>query len=100
MARTNSSASPGLMLFAVPAIQVVVSAPLSCQVPETWAGSAFQPGWAVRSALVSKTWALWPGPGTLCTRLPAGITTLGGEPGAADRVKASTAEAATPGEGA
>ena len=76
-----------------------MSPPASCHGVVVCAGSAFQPVTAVRSADVSNTCAAWPGPGTLCTRLPAGTRTLAGEPGALDRVKARTAEAATPGAG-
>ena len=83
----------------VPATQVLVSAPDSSHGIVVCAGSAFQATSAVRSEDVSKTCGVWPGPGTLCTRVPAGIGTLSGDPGALDSVKASTAEAATPGEG-
>ena len=63
------------------------------------AGIAFDAMEAVRSLAVSKTAGVWPGPGTLCTRVAAGIRTLSGEPGASLRVNAMKAEAGTPGDG-
>ena len=54
---------------------------------------------AVRSEEVSKTCGVWFGPGILCTRVPAGIGTVAGEPGAEPSVNASTVDALTPGEG-
>ncbi len=87
------------MLLAVPAIHVLVSPLASAHASVVCAGSAFQPIWAARPEEVSNTCGVWPGPGTLCTRVPAGMRTFSGEPGALDSVNASAAEAATPGEG-
>src|SRR5437588_9145272 len=95
----NSSASPTLTLLAEPEIQVEVSPGLSCQARWVCAGIALRAMTAVRSDDVSKTWGFWPGPGTLWTRVPAGMSTLSGEPAAVESVNASTAELATPGEG-
>src|SRR5277367_2713992 len=99
LAATKSSASPTLIALAVPLIHVHTSDPKSFQGISVDAGSALQPITAVKSAEVSNVCGLWPGPGMLCTRVLAGISTLSGAPGALERVKASTAEAATPGEG-
>ena len=63
------------------------------------AGIAFWAINAVMSLEVSNTCGCCPGFGTLWTRVPAGIRTLSGEPGALVRVKARNVEAATPGEG-
>src|SRR5215469_477972 len=93
------STLPGWILLAVPAIQVEVSLPKSCQGCEVAAGMALLAMVAVRGVEVSKTCGDWPGPGTLCTRVPAGMGTIAGEPGAVARLKARTVEALTPGEG-
>src|SRR5579883_2724657 len=96
---TKSSASPTLILLAVPSIQVLVSEGESCHGRAVCAGNAFHAMTAVRSADVSKTCGVCPGPGMLCTRVPAGMSTLSGDPGALLSVKARMSEAATPREG-
>ncbi len=75
----NSRASPGLILFATPAIQVLVAPFGNCHGKLVCAGIALHSISAVRSEDVSKTCGFWPGPGTLCTRVPVGITTLSGD---------------------
>src|SRR5580704_5458028 len=92
-------ASPTLMLLAVPAIQVEASPALSCQGVSVCAGMAFSAMTAVRSEEVSNICCFCPGPGTLWTRVPEGMSTLSGEHTALERVKASMAEADTPGDG-
>ena len=87
------------MLLAVPAIHVDVSPPFSCHGCEVAAGMALPAMVAVRAVAVSKTCGVWPGPGTLCTRVPAAMGTMAGDPVAVASVKASTVEALTPGDG-
>ena len=48
---------------------------------------------------VSKICGVWLGPGDALHPMPAGMSTLSGDPAALESVNASTAEAATPGEG-
>src|SRR5215472_10627191 len=98
-AEINSSASPILMLLDVPAIQVDVSLPIRVQGCERAAGIALLAIVAVNGDDVSNTCGDCPGPGTLCTRVPAVIRTVAGEPGAVARENANTVEALTPGEG-
>jgi len=86
-------------LFDVPVNHVDCSFPDRDHGVVAWAGSAFQAARAVRSAEVSNTCGDWPGPGTLCTRVPAGIGTTAGDPGADASVNASVADADTPGDG-
>jgi hypothetical protein len=95
----NKSAFPGWMLFEVPTTQVEVRFPVSCQGWVVAAGMALAAIVAVRSAEVSKTCGVWPGPGMLCTRVPAGMGTVAGEPAEEARVKTRTVDALTPGEG-
>ena len=49
------------------------------------------------SPTVSKIWAVCPGPGVLCARVPTGRASEVGEPAVASSVKASATLAATPG---
>src|SRR5690242_19825531 len=87
-AEINRSASPILMLLDVPAIQVEVSLPIRVQGCVVAAGIALLAMVAVRADDVSNTCGDCPGPGTLCTRVPAGIGTVAGEPGAVARENA------------
>src|SRR5262249_33224597 len=98
-AATNNRPSPAVRLRPVPWMVVEVSWALRPHAIVVCAGMALCAIRAVRSLDVSNIAADWPGPGTLCTRLPALIRTLSGEPGASFSVNARKADAATPGDG-
>ena len=57
----------------------------------------FQAARAASGVTVSKVWGSSFWPGTLNTRVPAGIWARPGAPGASSTVKANTVPAATPG---
>ena len=95
---TNRIASPGLSPVAVPSSQSDVVTALQSTGFVVTAGMAFQAIRAVSGAAVSKMAGGWSGGGTLCTRVPIGIVTGSGAPAASFSVKASGAEAETPGE--
>src|ERR1017187_6147025 len=63
------------------------------------AGIAFEEMTAVMSFDVSNIAGVCPGPGTLCMRVPAGIITSSGDPGASFNVTEMYADADTRGEG-
>ncbi len=88
-----------MIWFAVPVIHIDVSPGLTPHGTVRCAAIAFALARAVTSLIVSNTCGVCPGPGTLCTRLPASIRTLAGAPGAELSVKARNADAATPGDG-
>src|SRR5260370_19493348 len=98
-AEINNSASPILMLLDAPAIQVDVSLPTRVQGCDVAAGIALLAMVAVIGDDVSNTCGDCPGPGTLCTRVPAWMGTMAGEPRAVARGHASPVEALTPGGG-
>src|SRR6516165_7102072 len=98
-AEMNSSTSPMLMLLDVPAIQVEVSLPIRVQCCDVATGIALLAMVAVMADDVSNTCGDCPGPGTLCTRVPAGIGTVAGDLGAVASENANTVDALTPGEG-
>src|SRR5207253_10612932 len=96
---TNRIASPGFSPVAVPSSHSDVVTLLHCTGRVVTAGMALCAMRAVNGAAVSNATGGWFGGGTLWTRVPAGIVTGSGAPGASFRINASGAEAATPGEG-
>ena len=98
-ASTNRIESPGFSPVAVPVSHSEVLTVVQSTGLVVIAGSALCAIRAMSGAAVSNVTGCWPGAGTLCTRVPASITTGSGEPAASFSVKASGADAATPGEG-
>ncbi|MCY1338979.1 hypothetical protein D9M69_248510 [compost metagenome] len=97
---TTRMASPGCRPVARPASHSAVSPDCGCQGRAVCTGMAFHAARAGAGAVVSKVCACSPWPGTLCTRVPTGMTMgSAGAPGVSSRVNARWVEAATPGAG-
>ena len=95
---TMRIASPGCKPVARPSSHNSVSPDLGNQRTRVCTGMAFHSARAGVGATVSKLWACSSCPGTLCTRVPTGITMgSAGAPGMVCSVKARCVPAATPG---